>query len=315
MSNKDLLEKAVRDAKQLKEAAMKSATNTLLEAISPTIERKVAQELGEDLALEMPMYEVEEEEPEMEVPEMEEAAAPEDDEEMMEAKEEDEEEVCEAKEEDEEEAMEEVVNVTQEDLQAALSEIAEAFKLSEANVTSGFGDVEDPNDVDGPGERGLEDKEKENKNWNDEEAPAAKDWTVKEAKYRKLVKQLQQENAQYKKVVRKLHETVKDVNLFNSKLLHTNKLLQSARLTKEQRVSIIEAVDKAQTLREVELVYSSLSESFKIAGVVLKESAKSKKAKASRYVPASSTVLKENVQRDSGDDIWDRASILAGLTE
>lgn len=316
MKEKDLLEKAVRDAKLLKEAAIQSAKNTLVEALSPAIEEKVSSSLGEDLALEMPMYEVEDEEDALPMPGVDEAKD-EDDEDVMEAKDEDEDEVCEAKDEEDEDTMEETVNVTQEDLSAAIAEMlkGEFANLSEADMTKGFGDVTDPNDEEGPGDRGLEDKEKD-KVWDEAEAPAAKDWSVKEAKYRKYIAQLQQENAQYKKAVRKLTESVEEVNLFNSKLLHTNRLLQSANLSKAQRVSIIEAVDRAQNLREVELVYKSLSESFKIAGV-LKESVKQKPktGKASRYTPASSTVLKESMERENTLPVADRWSILAGLTK
>ena len=88
-----------------------------------------------------------------------------------------------------------------------------------------------------------------------------------------------------------------------------------AELNQKQRVSVIEAVDRAGNLREVELVYKSLSESFKIAGV-LKEGKKqtAKTAKSSRYTPASSTVLKESVEREDNSETA-RWAMLAGLTK
>jgi hypothetical protein len=312
--DKQILEEAVKDAKLLREAAIENAKNVLVEAISPQIEQKVSEQLGEDLALEMPatgMYEVEDEE--MDFPKEEDEM-----EEVFEAKKEDdeEEEVCEAKKEDEEE-LEETVSVTQEDLRAALAEVLNA-DLCEAEVTKGFGDVEDatPQTAGGKGQKGIADEKSGETHWKDEEPPASEDWTVKESSYKKAIKALQEENNEYKKACNYLRKNLQEVNLFNSKLLHTNKLLQMAELSNKQRVSVIESVDRAQNLREVELVYKSLSESFKIAGVLKESKVKktSKGAKASRYTPASSTMLKEGIEREENVEAA-RWTKLAGLTK
>jgi hypothetical protein len=52
------------------------------------------------------------------------------------------------------------------------------------------------------------------------------------------------------------------MNLFNAKLLYVNKLLQSHSMTPTKRRAIIEALDKAGNLREVKLLYRSLTESL-----------------------------------------------------
>jgi len=49
-----------------------------------------------------------------------------------------------------------------------------------------------------------------------------------------------------------------ETNLFNAKLLFTNKLLQNESLTKRQKAEIIERLDEAKSEREVKLVYESL---------------------------------------------------------
>jgi len=54
---------------------------------------------------------------------------------------------------------------------------------------------------------------------------------------------------------RKLAET----NLFNAKLLYTNKLLQNEQLTAKQKAQVIKQLDSAKTVREAKLVYESLS--------------------------------------------------------
>ena len=55
-----------------------------------------------------------------------------------------------------------------------------------------------------------------------------------------------------------LREKLAESNLFNAKLLYTNKLLQSESLTKRQKAEVIERLDEAQNIREVKLVYESL---------------------------------------------------------
>ena len=128
-----------------------------------------------------------------------------------------------------------------------------------------------------------------------------------------------QENKEYKQACEFLKRNLQEVNLFNSKLLYTNKLLHSAELNNKQRLGIIEAFDRAQSLREVELVYKSLSESLKIAGV-LGESKQTlrpslKGPKGSRYTSSSSTVLQESVNKSDGDNFASRMQELAGLVD
>jgi len=55
-----------------------------------------------------------------------------------------------------------------------------------------------------------------------------------------------------------LREKLAEVNLFNAKLLFTNKLLQNESLTKRQKAEVIERLDEAQNVREAKLVYESL---------------------------------------------------------
>jgi len=55
-----------------------------------------------------------------------------------------------------------------------------------------------------------------------------------------------------------LRSKLAETNLFNAKLLFTNKLLQNESLTKRQKAEIIERLDEAKSEREVKLVYESL---------------------------------------------------------
>ena len=52
---------------------------------------------------------------------------------------------------------------------------------------------------------------------------------------------------------------LQEVNLFNAKLLYTNKIFKSKNLTESQKVKVLEAFDKAASVKEAKLVYETLS--------------------------------------------------------
>jgi hypothetical protein len=58
--------------------------------------------------------------------------------------------------------------------------------------------------------------------------------------------------------VESLRAKLNEQNLFNAKLLATNKLLQNESLSTKQKGSAIERLDEAKTIREVKLVYESI---------------------------------------------------------
>lgn len=56
-----------------------------------------------------------------------------------------------------------------------------------------------------------------------------------------------------------LRKKLAETNLFNAKLLYTNRLLQNEQLTARQKAQVIKQLDSAKTIREAKLVYESLS--------------------------------------------------------
>jgi hypothetical protein len=54
-----------------------------------------------------------------------------------------------------------------------------------------------------------------------------------------------------------------EVNLFNAKLLYTNKIFKAKNLTEAQKVKVLTAFDKAASVKEAKLVFETLSEGFK----------------------------------------------------
>ena len=77
---------------------------------------------------------------------------------------------------------------------------------------------------------------------------------------------------QYRGAVQTLREQLEDLNLFNAKLLYVNKLLQNKDVSTSQRKNAIQSLDEARSLREVKLVYKSLTESLRSNANSLNES-------------------------------------------
>ena len=57
-----------------------------------------------------------------------------------------------------------------------------------------------------------------------------------------------------------LRKDLQEVNLLNSKLLYVNKIFKANNLSESQKVNIIAAFDKAETVKEVKLVFETVSE-------------------------------------------------------
>jgi hypothetical protein len=65
------------------------------------------------------------------------------------------------------------------------------------------------------------------------------------------------------RTIKSLQRTINEVNLLNAKLLFANKLFRAHNMTNEQKVKVIETLDRTNSVREVKLVYSTLAENFK----------------------------------------------------
>ena len=65
------------------------------------------------------------------------------------------------------------------------------------------------------------------------------------------------------KTIKSLQKTINEVNLLNAKLLFANKLFRAHNMTNEQKVKVIETLDRTKSVREVKLVFSTLAENFK----------------------------------------------------
>jgi hypothetical protein len=107
--------------------------------------------------------------------------------------------------------------------------------------------------------------------------------------------------------ISELRNELNEVNLLNAKLLYTNKIFKAKNLTESEKVKVLNTFDKAETVKEVKLVFETLTESFK--AVAKKAPIKESLGSASRSIAPSQTkqpIIEVN-------DAFARMQRLAGL--
>lgn len=115
------------------------------------------------------------------------------------------------------------------------------------------------------------------------------------------------------KTIKSLQKTINEVNLLNAKLLFANKLFRAHNMTNEQKVKVIETLDRTNSVREVKLVYSTLAENFKYTSITktakksITEGIASKVTKSTKPAQAAKQVIAEST------DFSDRFKKLAGI--
>jgi hypothetical protein len=82
---------------------------------------------------------------------------------------------------------------------------------------------------------------------------------------RKEIASLRNDLTEHRDVILFMKDKLQEVNLLNAKLLYANKLFRSYSLTNEQKVRVIETLDRTATSREVKLVYATLAESLRFS--------------------------------------------------
>jgi hypothetical protein len=93
-----------------------------------------------------------------------------------------------------------------------------------------------------------------------------------------------------------LQKELNEVNLLNAKLLYVNKIFKSNDLNESQKVNIIAAFDKAETVKEVKLVYETVSENVVVKAkkeTTIKESKLGMASKATGTTASKPEVINE----------------------
>jgi hypothetical protein len=209
--------------------------------------------------------------------------------------------------------------------EAELRKVYESALQMEVNVKKGFGDIVGGGELDQASkETGILDKKSGEKMWNEEEPPAKEDFTVKEMMQRGLAenKNLRENLGKAVRLIQQLGQKLHEVNLFNAKVLHVNRILNQGRLTSEQKSVVMESIDKAHTIAEVKMVYEAIVGSFK-ATQSLSESKNPRKPTANAQRARTSGTPKSDVLSESadhrgnngGDKQYARLRELAGLVK
>ena len=337
----DLLKEAIADAKAVRETALQNAKMALEEAFTPHLKSMLSAKLAEEDEDEDENPFAEKEEDDEETAEgMHDSPRREDDDEEMEVdetsdesprrEEDDEEEVDEStiieidgvkyapivSEDEHEDEDEEDMDESEElDLESVIKELEE-----ELNETESDDDDEEKVDEEVVTEAEHDDED-EDKDEVDEQSTSSgigSGTSVKQpsagdeedpgkGKVHEQVNTLQSELKEYKEAVTFLRDKLHEVNILNAKLLYTNRLFKEFVLSNDQKLKIVETFDRAQTTREIKLVYSTLAESYNDNGPSKKKDIKEFASKKAGTTAPKTKIISEEVE------VADRFRKLAGL--
>jgi len=115
------------------------------------------------------------------------------------------------------------------------------------------------------------------------------------------------------KTIKSLQRTINEVNLLNAKLLFANKLFRAHNMTNEQKVKVIETLDRTKSVREVKLVFSTLAENFKYTSSSNKNAKKSISEGIASKVTKSTKPAQAKQVIAENTDFSERFKKLAGI--
>ncbi len=275
--SKELFKNAIAEAKSVREAAIANAKEALEETITPHLKELLAAKLQE-------MDEVEEEVMEEEVVEetIEEADGLKEVE-VAEAEEDDAEEAADDSEEEhsEEDHSEEDHSEGEPEGDEDLGDISvEQFKdlvrdiIAQEMSGEEEEEMELPMDVQGMGDEEMEEPigdmsdddeidldEMLNEILAEEEIEeGSHDKEEMEEGHDHDKEKMEEELKEALETIDTLRQDLQEVNLLNSKLLYVNKVFKANNLTESQKANVIAAFDKAENVKEVKLVFETVSE-------------------------------------------------------
>jgi hypothetical protein len=105
-----------------------------------------------------------------------------------------------------------------------------------------------------------------------------------------------EEMAEMQQELNELRATLNEVKLLNAKLLYTNKIFRGKNLTENQKVKVLQAFDKASTVKETKLVFETLSTELKEKKAPVNESIRGLASKPTGAAPTKQPILESNDQ-------------------
>ena len=278
----DILKEAIADAKAVRETALENAKMALEEAFTPQIKSMLSAKLKEE-----------------EDDDKEEGS-------YSEGEHEDEDETEEGGErmpaEGEHEEGEDDVD------EAAVEEgeeIEEEYEIDEAAITE-EDDDEDKDEVDEELDKSSGIGKGDNKEDNTDVSSG-----IGKGKTGMKESSLEVELKEYKEAVSFLRNKLHEVNILNAKLLFTNKLFKAYSLDNNQKLKVVETFDRAQTTREIKLVYTTLAEQFGDNNSIVTKKSISESASAPVQSTKPSKESKKVISEET--QVANRFKKLAGL--
>ena len=328
----DILKEAIADAKAVRETALENAKMALEEAFTPQIKSMLSAKLKEDDMddeNEEGMHDEGEHDDEAEEGEHEEGMREEDDDEAEEGEreegmreEDDEDEAEEGMHDDEkEEGMHDEDDDDMDegnlDLEAIIKELED--ELSEGEHMDESEEIEEEYEID---EAALEEDEDTVDEELDKSSGIGKgdnktdntDVSSGIGKGKTGMKEssdIEAELKEYKEAVVFLKDKLHEVNILNAKLLFTNKLFKQYSLDNNQKLKVVETFDRAQTTREIKLVYSTLAEQFNYDGSTVTKKSISESASSAVGSTKPSDESRKVISEET--HVADRFRKLAGL--
>ena len=97
----------------------------------------------------------------------------------------------------------------------------------------------------------------------------------------------EEEMEEMKSKIEELTSTLNEVKLLNAKLLYTNKIFRAKNLTENQKVKVLQAFDKAATVKETKLVFETLATELKEKKAPVNESIRGLASKPAGVAPTT----------------------------
>ena len=325
-----LLDQAIIDAKELREAAMKSAEQSILERYAPEVKKAVETILNTEETVTEEVGEVslaasdgenlcpcpdagEPQEVEIDFAELEKMADQEaeagQEELAMDLGAEDELALQEDAAEDvaEEEAEEEFE--MSEELDLELEEDVK-FDFDPGAKLGWFPPSDSEKEYRVEMEKALDSlKEKEDELEESKNAQAVTE--NKNLKISKALVKLQEKNEQYTNVILALEGKINELLLINSRLLFTNRVLQSVSLNERQKTNLVEAISKARTPEEAKTIFESLKN---VVGSIDKKQKGPQSLREATQVPFTGQVGASRRQQSMDSEVVSRMQKLAGIS-
>jgi len=213
--------------------------------------------------------------------------------------------VAEVEEEEVEDEEIDIENMDESDLKSFIeSVIADMVAAGELEGGEGMeGEEEGEEEESEESEEEVEINERKKYGGNKGDVPAKKRGDKKDTAeeegvedYKKKLKEMKAELDEAYNALSTIKTELQEVNLFNAKLLYTNKIFKAKNLTESQKVKVLAAFDKAASVKEAKLVFETLSEGMKETKKTVNESMLRGSASKPTGVAAKKPILEVNDQ-------------------